>query len=39
MLGASICHVADDFHLILIFVNMTNAQVCNEPVFRQMMVS
>ena len=39
MLGASICHVDDNFHLILIFVNMTNSQVYNEPVLRQMMVS
>ena len=39
MLGASICHVADDFYLILIFLNMTNSQVYNEPGLRQLMVS
>ena len=39
MLGASICHVVDDFYLILIFLNMTTSQVYNEPGLRQLMVS
>ena len=39
MLGASIGHVADNFHFILISLNMANSQVYNEPELRKLMVS